>query len=100
MPRGTNPKTKVYWKRIGRLAWDLRQAASWAYGRDLFEVVDRADPNIPPAMLLTAIDEAIKDSEQDIKHSEQDIAERRAGITKLQEFRAVIGRAALQVVDG
>ena len=98
MARGTNPKTKVYWKRIRRLAWPLQHAVGWGYDGDLFEVVDREDPNIPPAMLLTAIDEAIKDSEQGIERSEQEIADRRVGIAKLQEFRAVIKRATLQVV--
>ncbi len=98
MARGENPKTKVYWKRIRRLAWPLQHAVGWGYDGDLFEVVDREDTNIPPAMLLTAIDEAIKDSEQAIERSEQQIADRRAGIGKLQDFRAVISRAALQVV--
>ena len=98
MARGTNPKTKVYWKRIRRLAWDLEHAASWAHGGDLFEAVDRENPNIPPAMLLTAIDEAIKNSEQAIRHREEEIADHRTGISKLKDFRAVIGRAALRVV--
>ena len=100
MARAENPATKVYWKRIRELAWRLENAVGWGHDGDLFEVVDRGDPNIPPAMLLTAIDEAIKDSERDIEHSEKEIADRRAGIAKLQDFRAVIGRAALQAVDG
>jgi hypothetical protein len=98
MTRGTNPKTKVYWKRIRKLAWDFVSAARWRHGRDLFEVVDRVDPNIPPDMLLTAIDEAIKDSAQHIEYLEEQIADLHAGISTLQDFRAVIGRAALQVV--
>ena len=100
MARGENPKTKTYWKRIRKLAWPLQHEVGWGYDGDLFKVVDRTDPTISPAMLQTAIDEAIKGSEQDIEHSEQEIADRPAGIAKLQEFRAVIRRAALQVVDG
>ena len=98
MARGTNPNTKVYWKRNRGLAWPLQHAVGWGYDGDLFEVVDRQDPNIPPAMLLTAIDQAINDSEKDIEHGEEELANRRAGIAKLKEFRAVMGRAALRVV--
>ena len=100
MARGENPATKVYWKRILELAWRLENAVGWGHDGDLFEAVDRADPNIPPVMLLIAIDQAIKDSERDIEHSEKEIADRRAGIAKLREFQAVIGRAAQQAVDG
>ena len=99
MAMAENPATKVYWKRIRELAWRLENAVGWGHDGDLFETVDRADPNVPPAMLLTAIDQAIKRSERDIECHEEEIANRRTGIAKLQEFRAVIGRASLQAVD-
>ncbi len=98
MARAENPATKVYWKRIRNLAWPLQHAVGWGHDGDLFEAVDHADPNVPPAMLLTAIDQAIKRSERDIECHEEEIANLRTGITKLKEFRAVKGRAAMQVV--
>ncbi len=91
MARGTNPKTKVYRKRMSRLKGRLSFAVRYGAGRDLFEAVDRADPDISPEMLMTAIDEVMLQAESDLE-------DLRAGIAKLEEFRTVIRRAALQVV--
>ncbi len=100
-----NPKTKAYWKRVGRLASELSCKASSPYPMKpvqewLDDTVQQIDPKMPREMVLEAVKVAIKESERMATYYERAAGEYRNGIAELERFPGYRKPVVLRTIDG
>ena len=94
----TNPKTKAYWKRVNRMAWELEFRLSSKYDdRPVTDILAAKDPKATLTMHCEAVKEAYEGLGRSARYHTEEAERDRIAQKILQEFREPI---PLYVIEG